>query len=48
MEDITIPMIHGNMEDIGQESSTVETSMDSSAMGNSQVIYDRESRLDLI
>lgn len=43
MEDIQIPMLHGNMEDISaQESSTLETSIDSSS-ANAQ-IYDREAR----
>lgn len=40
MEDITIPMIKGNMEDIGQESTLSESTSDTS----SQQVYDREAR----
>lgn len=48
MEDIGIPMLHGNMEDISQESSTLEvSSLDSSSLV-AQQIYDRESRLVLV
>lgn len=43
MEDIGIPMLHGNMEDISQESSTLDASLDSSSV-IAQQIYDRESR----
>ena len=43
MEDISIPMVKGNMEDIGQESTANESTADSS-MGSSQQIHDRESR----
>lgn len=46
MEDIAIPMLHGNMEDISQESSALETSMDSSSLA-AQQIYDRESRITI-
>jgi len=46
MEDIQIPMLHGNMEDISaQESSTLESSVDSSSMAAQ--IYDREARITL-
>lgn len=44
MEDIQIPMLHGNMEDIvAQESSTLDSSVDSSSAAAAQ-IYDREAR----
>ncbi|KAG8303432.1 Structural maintenance of chromosomes protein 1B [Homalodisca vitripennis] len=47
MEDIQIPMLHGNMEDISaQESSTMESSMDSSSVA-AQQIYDREARITI-
>lgn len=47
MEDIAIPMQRGNMEDIAQETSAMETSEASSMETSStstQQIYDRESR----
>lgn len=44
MEDIAIPMMRGNMEDIAQEAS-MESSMDSSTQA--QQIYDRESRITI-
>lgn len=43
MEDIAIPMLRGNMEDIAQESATLDSSMDNSNT-QTQQIYDRESR----
>lgn len=47
MEDIAIPMLHGNMEDISQESTLEASSIDGSSIATQQ-IYDRESRLVLI
>lgn len=46
MEDIAIPMQRGNMEDIAQESSTVDTA-ETSETGSlsTQQMYDRESRI---
>jgi hypothetical protein len=47
MEDTAIPMQRGNMEDIAQETSVMETSEASSMETSStstQHIYDRESR----
>lgn len=47
MEDIAIPMQRGNMEDIAQETSAMETSEATSIETGStstQQIYDRESR----
>lgn len=43
MEDISIPMLRGNMEDIGQDSSVMDASSDNS-VANSQSLYDRENR----
>nr|CAD7567858.1 unnamed protein product [Timema californicum] len=49
MEDIGIPMQRGNMEDIAQESSGIDTTNETSSVENSslstQQIYDRESRI---
>ncbi|CAG2066882.1 unnamed protein product, partial [Timema podura] len=49
MEDIGIPMQRGNMEDIAQESSGIDTTNETSSMENSslstQQMYDRESRI---
>lgn len=48
MEDIAIPMLHGNMEDIANETSTVnssESNLDSS-VGNQQQ-YEREKRITI-
>jgi hypothetical protein len=48
MEDTAIPMQRGNMEDIAQETTGMETSEASSMETSStstQQIYDRESRL---
>lgn len=54
MEDIVIPMTHGNMDDIEQDGNMAETgnmesqgnpeSMDTSTVPNSQSIYEREDR----
>lgn len=44
MEDITIPMIKGNMEDVGQESSINDSNADAST-ASSQQAYDREARI---
>ncbi|XP_075230606.1 structural maintenance of chromosomes protein 1A-like [Lycorma delicatula] len=46
MEDIAIPMLRGNMEDIAQESATLDSSMDNSNT-QTQQIYDRESRITI-
>lgn len=48
MEDIAIPMLHGNMEDIAGETSTTngnETNNDSSV--NTQQQYERERRITI-
>lgn len=48
MEDIAIPMLHGNMEDISGETSTTngnETNTDSSI--NTQQQYERERRITI-
>jgi len=48
MEDINIPLLHGNLEDIIQEQSvnnTEEQGRDSTA--NTQEIYDQEARLNI-
>lgn len=44
MEDISIPMLQGNMEDIGQDTTANDSNADSS-VGGSQQIHDRESRI---
>lgn len=47
MEDIVIPMLRGNMEDIAAEGGDTfeETSSAASSMNTTQQMYDRESRL---
>ena len=51
MEDIVIPMTHGNMDDIEQDGNMTEgasesqsDAMDSSNVPNSQTVYEREDR----
>ncbi|KAK9504798.1 hypothetical protein O3M35_008983 [Rhynocoris fuscipes] len=46
MEDITIPMLRGNMEDIGQDSSVMDSS-ENSSINSSQVVNDRENRIQI-
>lgn len=49
MEDIVIPMLRGNMEDIAAEGGDTfeETSSAASSMNATQQMYDRESRIQL-
>lgn len=48
MEDIVIPMLRGNMEDIAAEGGDTfeDTSSAASSMNATQQMYDRESRYD--
>lgn len=48
MEDIAIPMLHGNMEDIAGETSTANTNdtNDTSSMSTQQQ-YEREKRITI-
>lgn len=49
MEDIVIPMLRGNMEDIAAEGGDTfeDTSSAASSMNTTQQMYDRESRIQL-
>ncbi|RZF46730.1 hypothetical protein LSTR_LSTR002593 [Laodelphax striatellus] len=47
MEDIAIPMLRGNMEDIAQDSSMMDSSSMDTSTAQSQQIYDRESRIQI-
>lgn len=47
MEDVAIPMLHGNMEDIAGETSTINTNdmSDTSSVNTQQ--YEREKRITI-
>lgn len=48
MEDIAIPMLHGNMEDIARESSTTNSSETSNDLSlSTQQQYERERRITI-
>lgn len=48
MEDIAIPMLHGNMEDIASETSTTNTSdTNNDSSLNTQQQYEREKRITI-
>lgn len=47
MEDIAIPMLRGNMEDIAQESSTIGSESTADATLNTQQLYERESLITI-
>ncbi|KAJ8675161.1 hypothetical protein QAD02_010947 [Eretmocerus hayati] len=47
MEDIAIPMIHGNMEDIAGDASTAGNESNNDASVSSQKQYERESRITI-
>lgn len=47
MEDIAIPMLHGNMEDIAGETSTANSSEINSDSLSTQQQYERERRITI-
>lgn len=47
MEDIAIPMLHGNMEDIAGETSTTNSSDTASDSLSTQQQYEREKRITI-
>lgn len=47
MEDIAIPMLHGNMEDIATESSTTNSSEVNDSSLSTHQQYEREKRITI-
>jgi structural maintenance of chromosome 1 len=47
MEDIAIPMLHGNMEDIAGDASTVTNESNNDTNVSTQKQYERESRITI-